>query len=194
MLTETPDPVVMQHVVAAARRCFIRYGVDRTTMDDIGKESGIGRTGIYRLGVTRPEITQAAIVARFRELADGIRPVAAREAPFAELLMETSLATVEISRTDPELQHLLDTTTTVSLHRLMTGGGSIMQELVVDVLAPMLDRARDRGEIRAEVTNDRAAEWLRSVYTMLILREDLDTDGERSLITEFVLPSLRANP
>lgn len=193
MLTENKGAEVPEQVLAAARRCFARYGVDRTTMDDIAKESGIGRTGLYRLGLTRPEITEAAIVTRLRELGEGIRPIADRAAPFDELLLETSIATVDAARSDPELRHLLDTTTSVSLHRLITGHESAMQGIVLDVLGPMLRRARERGEIRPEVSDDRAVEWLRGVYLMLILREDLDADAEKSLVADFVLPSLVAN-
>ncbi|CDO90187.1 hypothetical protein AWC29_26895 [Mycobacterium triplex] len=190
MLTE--EPAVPEQVLAAARRCFARYGVDRTTMDDIAKESGIGRTGLYRLGLTRPEITEAAIVTRLRELGEGIRPIADRDAPFDELLLQTSIATVDAARSDPELRHLLDTTATVSLHRLITGHESSMQGIVLDVLGPMLRRARERGEIRAEVSDERAVEWLRGVYLMLMLREDLDADAEKALVADFVLPSLVA--
>jgi AcrR family transcriptional regulator len=190
VLAVVDDPAPLDHVVAAARRCFARYGVDRTTMRDIAKEAGIGRTGVYRLGLTRPEITEAAIVSRLREIGEGIRPVADRDAPFAELLLETSIATVDAARSDPELRHLLDTTTTVSLHRLITGHGSAMQAIVLDVLGPMLRRARQVGEIRPDVSDDRAVEWLRGVYLMLMLREDLDADAEKALIADFVLPSL----
>ena len=107
--------------------------------------------------------------------------------------METSIATVDAARSDPELRHLLDTTATVSLHRLITGHESAMQGIVLDVLGPMLRRARDGGEIRPEVSDDRAVEWLRGVYLMLILREDLDADAEKALVADFVLPSLVAN-
>jgi AcrR family transcriptional regulator len=190
MLAEIEDPALLDRVVTAARRCFARYGVDRTTMNDIAKEAGIGRTGVYRLGLTRPEITEAAIVSRLRELGEGIRPIADRDAPFAELLLDTSIATVDAARSDPELHHLLDTTATVSLHRLITGRDSAMQAIVLDVIGPMLRRGRERGEMRAEVSDDRAVEWLRGVYLMLMLREDLDADAERTLIADFVLPSL----
>ncbi|BBW99632.1 hypothetical protein MMOR_05690 [Mycolicibacterium moriokaense] len=193
MLPEIDDPVLLERVVAAARRCFARFGVDRTTMQDIAKEAGIGRTGVYRLGLTRPEITEAAIVSRLRELGETIRPIADRDAPFAELLLDTSIATVDAARSDPELHHLLDTTATVSLHRLITGHESAMHTIVLDVLAPMLARGRAEGEIRPEVSDDRVVEWLRGVYLMLILREDLDADAERALVTDFVLPSLMAH-
>ena len=190
MIAEISDPDLLDRVVAAARRCFARFGVDRTTMQDIAKEAGIGRTGVYRLGVTRPEITEAAIVARLRELGEEIRRIAAADGPFRELLTRSSLATVENARTDPELRHLLDTTETVSLHRLLTGRDSQMQRIVLDILSPMLARARARGELRPGLDDDRVVEWLRGVYLMLILREDLDAEGERALIVDFVLPSL----
>jgi AcrR family transcriptional regulator len=192
MLAEIDDPTLHDRVLAAARRCFARYGVDRTTMHDIAKEAGIGRTGVYRLGLTRPELTEAAIVSRLRELGEGIRPIADRDAPFAELLLDTSIATVDAARSDPELHHLLNTTTTVSLHRLITGHESSMQTIVLDVLGPMLQRGRAQGEMRPEISDDRAIEWLRGVYLMLILREDLDADAERALVADFVLPSLLA--
>jgi hypothetical protein len=123
-------------------------------------------------------------------LGEGIRPIADRDAPFAELLLDTSIATVDAARSDPELRHLLDTTATVSLHLLITGRDSAMQAIVLDVIGPMLRRGRERGEMRPEVTDDRAVEWLRGVYLMLMLREDLDADAERALIADFVLPSL----
>ncbi|WP_165587162.1 TetR/AcrR family transcriptional regulator [Mycobacteroides abscessus] len=190
MLAETEDPALLINVVSAARRCFARYGVDRTTMHDIAKEAGIGRTGVYRLGLTRPEITEMAIVSRLRELSEAIRPIADRDVPFADLLVDTSIATIDAARSDPELGHLLDTTTTVSLHRLITGHDSAMQTIVLDVLGPMLRRGHEQGEIRPEISDERAIEWLRGVYLMLILREDLDADAERALIADFVLPSL----
>src|SRR6516162_1153525 len=95
MLTKNEEPGLPERVIAAARRCFARFGVDRTTMHDIAKEAGIGRTGVYRLGLTRPEITEAAIISRLQELGEGIRPIADRDASFAELLVDTSIATVD---------------------------------------------------------------------------------------------------
>lgn len=190
----TADPALFDRLVAAARRCFARFGVDRTTMADIAKEAGVGRTGVYRLGVHRQRLTEAAIVTRLTELGEGIRPVAARRAPFAELLVDTSLATVEAARNDPELRHLLDTTETIALHRLLTGPEAAMHHVVLELLAPMFATARAAGEMRADVDDDRAVQWLRGVYLMLILREDLDADGERAMIRDFVLPSLVVAP
>lgn len=189
MLTDTDDDL-LERVVGAARRCFARFGVDRTTMQDIAKEAGIGRTGVYRLGLTRPELTEAAIVARLKELGERIRVLAGQDLPFTELLVQVSIATVDGARTDSELRHLLETTETVSIHQLLTGHDSQMQGIVIEILGPMLDRARARNELRPGIDNERIVEWLRGIYLMLIMREDLDADAERALIRDFVLPSL----
>ena len=69
-----------------------------------------------------------------------------------------------------------------------------MHAVVREILGPMLGRARDRGELRAGLDDDRIVEWLRGIYVMMILREDLNADGERALISEFVLPWLVAPP
>jgi AcrR family transcriptional regulator len=183
-------PPPLDEIVGAARRCFAQYGVEKTTVQDIAREAGIGRTGVYRLGVTRQELTDAAILSRLRELGEQIRPIASRDAPFAEVLLEATIATVDLARSDPELQHLLATTESMSLHRLLTSHTSRMQEFVLDLFAPMLARARTKREIRADVDDDRIVEWLRSVYLMLWLREDLSPDEERALLADFVLPSL----
>jgi AcrR family transcriptional regulator len=183
-------PPPLDEIVSAARRCFAQYGVDKTTMQDVAREAGIGRTGVYRLGVTRQELTEAAILARLRELGQQIRPIATRDAPFPEVLTDTSVATVDIARSDPELQHLLATTESMSLHRLLTSHTSMMQAFVLDLFGPMLARARKRKEIRADIDDDRIIEWLRAVYLMLLLREDLSAAEERALVEDFVLPSV----
>lgn len=190
-MTTTPSAVPPE-VIAAARRCFAKYGVDRVTMDDIAKEAGIGRTGLYRLGLNRSQLTEAAIVARLTEIADGLRPLMERDLPFAQLLVEGSVATIEGARNDPELGHLLATTKAVELTRLLIGPNPVMHDLALSVLRPAFQRGRANGEMRANVTDDRATDWLRGVYLMFILREDLTPDEERDLLEEFLLPSLAA--
>lgn len=185
-------PPPLDEIVGAARRCFAQYGVDKTTVQDVAREAGIGRTGVYRLGVTRQELTDAAILARLRELGEQIRPIAERKAAFGKVLLDATIATVDIARSDPELQHLLATTDGLSLHRLLTSHTSRMQEFVLELYRPMFARARARGEIRADIDDDRIVEWLRSVYLMLWLRDDLSAAEERALVADFVLPSVLA--
>jgi AcrR family transcriptional regulator len=161
-------------------------------MDDIAKEAGIGRTGLYRLGLNRSQLTEAAIMARFTEIGDSLRSLMERDLPFAQLLVDGSVATIDRARNDPELRHLLSTTKAVELTRLLVGPNPIMHDLALGVLRPAFRRARANGEMREDVSDDRATDWIRGIYLMFILREDLTPEAERDLIADFLLPSLTA--
>lgn len=186
----TLPSTVPPEVIAAARRCFARYGVDRVTMDDIAKEAGIGRTGLYRLGLNRSQLTEAAIMARFAEIADELRPLMERNLPFAQLIVQGSVAIIDRARTDAELRHLLATTKAVELTRLLVGPNTFMHDLALSVLRPAFQRARAAGEMRDDLTDDGATDWIRGVYLMFILREDLTPEAERDMIQNYLLPSL----
>ncbi len=163
-------------------------------MDDIAKEAGIGRTGLYRLGLSRSQLSEAAIVARLEELADDLRPLMERDLPFAQLLIEGSVATIASARNDPELRHLLATTKAIEITRLLVGPNPVMHDLALSVLGPAFRRARAKGEMRDDISDDRAIDWIRGVYLMFILRQDLTPQAERDLIQDFLLPSLAVSP
>jgi hypothetical protein len=63
--------------------------------------------------------------------------------------------------------------------------------------APILDRARERGEIRSTITNEKACEWLALVQLILVGRLDFEDPGDpshRQLIETFVVPAFLAHP
>lgn len=185
MTTTTPA----DEVVAAARRCFARYGVTRATMEDIAAEAGIGRTGVYRLGLSRRELNDAAIQARLQEGTDELRPVMERDVEFADLLVEGSVAAIEWARHDEELQNLLGKTRTVGLHRLLTGRGAMMHDLIYSVTATPFDRARAAGHMRPDVDVHEAVDWVQGIFLVMLLRDDLSPDQTAAKLWEFLVPA-----
>jgi AcrR family transcriptional regulator len=62
-----------QQILVAADRVIQRYGVSKTTMDDIGKEAGICRPTIYRYFADRDTLMGALIERRSRMLFERAR-------------------------------------------------------------------------------------------------------------------------
>lgn len=176
-------------VVAAARRCFARYGVTRATMEDIAAEAGIGRTGVYRLGLSRRELNEAAIQARLQEGTDELRSVMERDIEFADLLVEGSVAAIEWARHDEELQNLLGKTRTVGLHRLLTGRGAMMHGLIHSVTVAPFDRARAAGQMRPDIDDHEAVDWIQGIYLVMLLRDDLTPEDTATKLWEFLVPA-----
>jgi AcrR family transcriptional regulator len=184
------DGEVRQRIIAVARECFQRYGPRRTTMEDVAAAAGIARPALYRYVSSRDEIIEAVIIQRVEELAEDIRQLFDPNTSFAEALVEVSMASVNAARLDPELQALFETTTGTRIIQVMAGPNRGFHEFVKAFFKDAFAAARAAGELRHDVTDDAIVDWIRGVYMMMILREDLDAEREREMVLNFLLPSL----
>ena len=195
-LPNNPPPVgdsdseVRLRIIAAARRCFTQYGPRRTTMEDIAAAAGIARPALYRYVSSRDEIIEAVILRRVEELAEGFRSLFEDSTSFAEAFVEVSLASVNAARLDPELQALFETTTGTRIIQVMAGPQPGFHEFVKSFFKDAFAAARASGELRQDVTDVAMVDWLRGVYMMMILREDLDAEREKEMVAAFLLRSL----
>ena len=177
-------------ILDAARSCFRRRGAQRTTREDVAKASGTSRPTLYRFFSGREELVEAAIVARIGELAEVLQQDTDRHTSFADALVEMSVATIEIARTDEELHRLFEAAGEIHLHQVLAGPYPPVAHLVLEFWRPWFERARRDGEMRTDVSDADIVEWIRGAYLMLILRDDLTPDRERELIRQFLLPAL----
>lgn len=177
-------------ILSAARERFRRNGVQKTTMEDVAQAAGTSRQVLYRFFSGRGEIVEAAIVERIREMAALLAEDLDRFPSFAEAMVEVSLATIEAARHDAELQGLFENTNGIRLHHVLAAPHAAVAELVEEFWRPWFERARQKGELREDVGDAELVEWIRGVYLMLILRDDIDADREREILQRFLLPSL----
>ena len=177
-------------ILRSARECFRRQGVAKTTMEDVAQAAGTARQVLYRYYSGRGELVEAAIVERIRELAAVLAEPLPGYETFAEALVDVSLATIESARHDAELHSLFETAGGIRLHQVLAGPYPPVAQLVLDFWRPWFERARRTGEMRTDVSNEDAVDWIRGVYLMLILREDLSPPRSREILDRFLLRSL----
>ncbi|MCA1843216.1 MAG: TetR/AcrR family transcriptional regulator; helix-turn-helix transcriptional regulator [Actinobacteria bacterium] len=180
-------------VLRAARECFARSGVDRTTMAEVAKAAGISRQTLYNTIAGRDELIEAVVVLRIEEIADQLDE-AAGQPTVVEAVVETSVAAVDWARNDPELANLVATATSLRLFEIIAGPYPAVHEAVARVFRPLFDRARRHDELRGDVSDDELVEWIRTVYLSLILRSDLDAGAIRHAVRTFLLPSMTYRP
>jgi AcrR family transcriptional regulator len=186
--TDATDPHI--RALNGARSAFASFGIQKTTMRDIASAAGMSRSGLYNLGVSKTDLADAAIVTRLGELGEVSRLTAERDLPFADSLLATTLQITEGARRDAALTRMLETTEAMHLHRLLTGPHPRVHDYTLRVFEPVFRRARARQEMRADVSDDQAADWLRFVLASLILHRGLDQAGEQDLVMTFLVPSL----
>jgi AcrR family transcriptional regulator len=155
-------------VLGGAYDCVARYGIDKTTVDDVAKASGVSRATIYRLFPGgRDQLLRETVGWEmnhfFARLADAVA-----DAPDLPARLETALTFAHRAvREHAVLQKIL-VTEPGSLLRLMTLEQDRVLGYIAAYLRPLLAAEAEAGRLRPGVDVDAAADYLARMVLSLI--------------------------
>lgn len=188
------DPPVVPHeerIAAAALRCIARWGVAKTTLDDVAREAGVSRATVYRVFPGGKDGLMDAVArgeaARFL---DGVAGVMAAAGSLEDTLV---LGMAEAGRrivAHEALWFLMAHEPATVLSRLAFAKLDEVLAAAADVAAPHFERWLAPDDAR------RAAEWAaRLVLSYACTPADSTVDiadeaSVRRLVRTFVLPGL----
>jgi AcrR family transcriptional regulator len=196
-VTQAADPLSLRdRLFEATYRCVARFGLGKTTIDDVVKESGVSRATIYRqFPGGRDELLLDTvgweIANYFNRLADQVR-----DAPNLAELLERGLYFAHRSVAEHAVLRKILDTEPERLLPLLTTESSKSLPFIADFLLPYLRREAEAGRLRPGVDLDRAAEYLARAILSLIGapgRWDLDDPAQiHDLVTHELLGGLVA--
>jgi len=193
-MTEASDPAdplsLHDRILEATYRCVERFGMAKTTIDDIAKESGVSRATIYRqFAGGRDELLLETVGWElsnyFNRLADQVR-----DAPTLAELLRRGLAFAHRSVTEHLVLRKIMDTEPERLLPLLTTESAKTLPFIADFLLPYLRREEAAGRLRPGVDVDRAAEYLaRSILSLIGApgRWDLDDPAQVTDLVEVEL-------
>lgn len=179
-----------EHFLLAAETCFERYGVAKTTMDDIAKVAGVSRPTVYRHFDDRDSLILAVVRRRARTLIGLAQAFMRRQETFGDQLVEGLLYMVNTGREDPYVRMLVSPES-MELANQVLGASAATVEFTYEMLEPILKEAVDRGELRDDLDFRAIATWLTSVALILVGRQDIAADiaAQREMLRAFLLPA-----
>jgi AcrR family transcriptional regulator len=180
-------------ILGAAEKVFLRYGVTKSTMDDIARESGVSRPTIYRYFADREALVAAMVEMRARMLFDRAREFIDSQEGFEDQVVEGLAFLVDHGRRDPIVRSLVSPEHMEKAVELVEGS-RLGARLMAEMWGPILLAARDTGEVRADVDVDAVGEWFALLQVILVGRQDLVSSADpthRTLFRNFVVPALR---
>lgn len=182
-------------ILEAAESCFSRFGYQKTSMEDIAREAGISRRSVYRHFPDKAILFSTVREARARVYLDEIVRQTALVSGLSAQIEEVWLLTTRFLREDPIniANHPADPD---SLARAVTTEGRELLSMAMDVIIPLIEHARESGEVRADLDVHRAAEWIARMVFSLTATPSVTFDRDdpaqtTAFIRDFLVPGLR---
>ena len=176
------DPLTMRdRLLEATYTCIARFGLAKTTVEDVVKASGISRATIYRhFPGGRDELLRETVaweIGRFFiELGDRVR-----DAPDLAELLRLGLEFAHQSVQEHEVLRKMLDTEPERLLPLLTTESTKSLPFIASFLMPYLDREARNGRLREGVDIERAADYLaRGILSLIGTpgRWDLEDDDQ----------------
>ncbi|RIK08869.1 MAG: hypothetical protein DCC49_08100 [Acidobacteria bacterium] len=184
------DSEVSERICRAAITCFERFGVRKTSLEDIAGEAQCSRATIYRYFEGKDSIVLETLrreaVSFFSILADRLETVDT----FEELFAEAATTSAEVIGNHRLLNVMIEVEPQLLLPHVAFGPSNAV-EIASTFLAPYMARLRDSGDI-GDVDVERASEWIvRTVLSYLLTPSRTLDLSDRQQVTELARCYLR---
>jgi AcrR family transcriptional regulator len=179
------------HIVEAALACFERFGLARTTMDDIAREANVSRPMIYRYFADRDGLVMSVIRSRAAIFIEKVRGFIDTHESFEDALVEGFLYLVQLGRSDPYVR-LLVHPDHMAMAAKVIGGSEESVDLTAEMWDALFAAAQERGELDPARDRREMCRWMLMMQLLFVGRSDLfpdDLERHRQMVREFVLPA-----
>lgn len=190
MTADTIRRVSRASLSAAAVGCFERYGVHRTSMEDVAEAAGVSRQTVYRFFPTRADLLEFIMGERIERMAKRLRKFFSELEDIEEALIEGSIKSIKIGQNDALFNEIVAQGGDHRLDQFLLRGSPAVQKRMLELWEGVLDRARDQGRLRPGISNEQAVEWIRGQHALMTIRGDYDEAAQRLMLRTFVLPAL----
>jgi AcrR family transcriptional regulator len=151
-----------RRLIDATEACFERYGVVKTTVEDIATEAKVARQTVYRYFANRDEIVLAVTMREFEAIADRALRVLRKGRPFPDAAVDLVVYALRAIHGGRYLR-LLYSEDAVALTGRVAINTSAFYDFCYQRLRPYLIEAQQRGELRTDVDTREISEWLMRV-------------------------------
>jgi AcrR family transcriptional regulator len=183
---------VREDIYTAALVSFERHGVRGTLMEDVAREAGVSRPAIYYYFPDKDALVLEVIVRQVREIHRQITERIKVEDGLPAMI-EASLATIRLSAENEYIRLLTQPDTANLTARLAES--DIVMGLQRELWYPLLEAARDRGELREDREFDDLIRWITFLEFSLISNgEVFGYAGEaecRDVLSAYLVQALR---
>jgi AcrR family transcriptional regulator len=180
-------------IVDGARRCFERYGIEKTTIEDIARAAGVSRPTVYKFFGGKMDIVDYIGFAELDKIQEVVRARVKHHSNFADMTTEAVVASVQVANGNPYIRRFVEDLEVSAQSQLPT---SPYQEQARRRWESVMRRAQASGELAADLDPADVVSWLSRNQVMLLrVLDQFDGDEAklRHMVRRFVVEPLLAN-
>lgn len=185
-----PDPAQRERILEAAYACFARFGLGKTTVEDVVKESGVSRATIYRaFPGGKDELLREVVAWEMGRFFGALAEAVVGAPDFASLVEDGLVFAHRAVGRHVVLQKIL-VTEPERLLPLLTTEQERPLVFITGYLLPFLEREERAGRLRPGLDQARAADFVARMLLSLIGSDSADLDdpvARRRLVREQLL-------
>ena len=179
-----------ERIISAAYDCFERFGIPKTTMEDIARGAKSSRQSVYRYFTGKEDILDAICCREAVKINIAVRAQIRRDMDFPALLTEALFVIITEGNKNTYLRQLVEVPATQSL---ATNPRSRLYRLNVGYWHELMQRSLQRGELAVDISLDEIIGWLLMMQSVLQLRLAdglIDETDLRRVIRRFTVAPL----
>ncbi|MER7541590.1 TetR/AcrR family transcriptional regulator [Actinomadura sp.] len=183
-----------ERIIDAAEECFGRFGVAKTTVEDIAAAARLSRATVYR-SITggRDELILAVVVRDLHRFLDRLADRLRRERSVPEAIVEGAMDAIAYVRSEPTIAHFLVPEAAGHMQAAVAGGAERVLALCADYVRPYFEQAQRQRTLRPDIEVEGTVEFLFRIITSLIVMDrDRDADELRRFLRTYVVPVIAA--
>jgi len=183
-----------QLIVDSAAACIKRFGIRRTTIEEVARVARLSRASVYRHFANKDALLEAVFS---RESSRFVSDV------LEAIRLEPTLADAAATHAVLTRRHIRDTlllgleaTEPETVALMFTRDAAPMYKRWIELWKPLIREAVARGEVRADIDVAHAAEWILRMLISLTVTPPVTFDGEddeqlRRFVTDHLVRGLR---
>ncbi len=178
-------------IIEIARQRFRKTGLTETTLEMVAEDAGIARPNLYRYFKHKSGLLSAVLEIEAEAINELRRRKIERADGFAEQLVASMQATVEILHEDPFWAEILSPEN-VPYTAYVATNDPIVLDSNMSYWGPILQAADEKGELAPGLSHDEIRRWLLGIEFMFMERREIfpTPDTVAHFARTFVLPAL----
>ncbi|MEV4255486.1 helix-turn-helix domain-containing protein [Spirillospora sp. NPDC049652] len=185
-----------ERIIDAAEECFRRFGVAKTTVEDIAAAAGLSRATVYR-AVTggRDELILAVVLRSLRRFMDVLAERLRRERSVPDAIVEGTLSAVAFVRAEPTIARLLVPEAAGHMQAAVAGAGEQVLAVCAEYVRPHFEAAQRLRLVRAEIDVEGTVEFLfRLITSLIVMDRERSEEATRDFLRTYAVPAIASAP